>query len=200
MPATKEKESVSVAQFTIEADHPRNCTLLLQSIIDCRLRSRITASRTITDAKTGAEKIPRDQAIHLGQLPEIPGMHLIVNPDELTYEIYDPLEDDEALCDSILQGLKGDNRPGGQAEKIKGVPRQDGTLDEHRMKTLCLEIITLLKIGHVRMEDGVRPTPKVVEKMKGRELLNPGSRIQNTQPRFKDQWDAWYENLQMNNG
>ena len=124
-----------VPPFVIVADHPRNCDLLLQCIPGCRLRSALSASKPVIDQKTGEAKIPVDQARHLGQLPQVPGMHLAVNPAELTYEITDPLFGDEEACERLRRAI---NETGGATRipgKLKGVKPNKGTLDIHRMKS-----------------------------------------------------------------
>lgn len=199
MTATATKTEVSVAPFAVEADHPRNNDLLLQSIVNCRLRSRIMASRTVKDAKSGVERIPKDQSRHLGSLPEIPGMVLEVNPADLSYTVVDPLCDDEELCKRIQEGLKSEGNPIGEMP-IKGVPPQKGKLDVHRMKTLCYELINIVNADEARIVDGPRPTAKAVDKLPGNELLNPGSRIHNGQPRFKKDYPEYLENLQKSGG
>ncbi len=135
--ATKEPKTTTVQPFGIEADSPRNSDLLLSAIPNCRLRSRIKAGRTVKDA-AGDEKIPVDQSRHLGLLPEIPGMQIFLNPGKLTYRVVDPLEDDEDLCEKICKAINA-NSPSQFANKLRGVPEQNGTLDVHRMKTAVRE-------------------------------------------------------------
>lgn len=185
---------VTVAPFGIEADHPRNCDLLLQSIPGARLRSVISGSRTVVDQSTGDSMIPSDQANFLGQFPTIPGMQLLVNPAKGTYAIIDPLADDEQTCDRITRALERVSSFRSKS-KIKGVAPQKGALDEHRMKTLVREMITILANGHAKVCKGAAPSKDDVDGMPGRYILNAGSRVPNTQPRFEDQWDDWVNNV-----
>jgi hypothetical protein len=196
MPATIERERISktkVAPFTVQADHPRNCDLLLQSIPGCRLRSTIRADRTITDTKTGRKVIPKDQVTALGRLPEIPGMMLSIDPENLKYRIVDPLAGNEQLCDQIVSSFNQDGtRISG---KLRGVPTKDGTLDVHRMKTLCREVLSLLDETAVKVVKGNPPSLEDVNGMAGEFLLNPGSQVRNTQPRYERDYESWVEQL-----
>ncbi len=190
-----------VQPFTIEVDHPRNCDLLLQSIPGCRLRSAISAGRTVKDVKTGELRIPQDQSRFLGQLPPVPGMQLAVNPSKLTYEVIDPLHKDIALCDRIQSSInRMEESPVRISGKLRGVPPIKGTLDVHRMKTLCREIGWLLEANEVKVINGVQPSQEEVEAMPGHFMTNPGSQVHNSQPRFEKDFDAWLERMQSAGG
>lgn len=195
--ATENKETkkqvTSIPAFVIEADHPRNCDLLFQAVPNLRLRSIISSSRTVVDARTGEEMVPVDQASGLGSLPQIPGMKLAVNPSSGEYHVHDPLIDSPELCERIGRRLKA--RTGSDTGPIKGVPDQRGTIDIHTMKTLCRECVWRVEAGDARVVKGVLPTLEDIEDMPGRFLLNPGARIQSMQPRYEDEYEAWKTNL-----
>ena len=183
---------VLVAPFTIEIDHPRNDDVLLQSIVGLRMRSAIDGSKGVIDSKTGDYVVPHDQSRSLSSFPRTPGMRLAVNPKELSYVVEDPINDDEALTDRIIRFLKNQGR---RVDKIKGVPTQKGTLDVHRMKTLCREVLWLIQAKEAKMVRGPQPKIEDIEELPGEFLLNPGSRVQNTQPVFEKNWDEWVSNL-----
>lgn len=195
---TVEKQGIIVVPFAVEVDHPRNDDVLLQSIINCRLRSAIDGSRPAIDAKTGDLHVPNDQARALASFPRTPGMQLHVNPAALTYEIIDPLEGNEEMCDRIVKFLKRSGAP--SLERIKGVPKQNGKLDINRMKTLCREIIWLSDERAVKAVKGKIPRIEDVEELPGEFLLNPGSRVPNTQPQFEADWDNWVQQLSRSGG
>ncbi len=185
--------SASVPSFGVKADHPRNCDLLIQGIPGCRLRSRITASRTTivnTQDPDGEQVIPPDQSKHLGVLPEIPGMELHVNPEKCTYKIIDPLCGNKKLLNRIMRGLEQDERPF-RGMKFDGVPPRDGKLDVHRMKTLCREMVDLLEAEHVQMAKGPPPSREDVDELDGNYLLNPGAKSPNSQPMFEKDMEKY---------
>ncbi len=198
MPAVETK-SVSVAPFGIEADHPRNCDLLLQGIVGMRLRSAIDASKPAKDHNTGESYVPPDQSAFLGQFPHIPGMQLHVNPAKLTYLVTDPLHEDEDLCERIknIMARVTSTRIDG---KLKGVADQEGKLDAHRMKTLVREMRWLVTAGEARVVKGVLPEMDAIDELPGNFLLNPGARTQTTQPTFEKDWDAWFDRLTRSGG
>jgi hypothetical protein len=192
-----ETKTMTVPPFGVEADHPRNSDLLLQCIPGMRLRSAISASKgTVrnTQDPDNAPVIPEGQSIGLGSFGQIPGMQIHVNPAKLTYVVQDPMHGDERLCERVVRAMK--QRGMAVANKINGVSPQEGKLDEHRMKTLCRELIWLLDAGEARMVKGPKPDLEDVDEMPGRYLLNPGSRIPNSQPTFEDEMPDWVNNLQ----
>ena len=191
---TATKEKTSVQPFGVEMDPPRNIDVIIQTIPGCRLRGSINASKTVKSKATGMSMVPKDQARALSTFPPIPGMELHVNPAKLTYMIIDPLYEDEALCEAIRMGFAASDNPY-NPKKIGGVPPQKGTLDVHRMKTLCIEILNLKKEDYVKIVKGTLPDIDDVEAMPGKELLNPGSRVQNSQPIYKEDFPEWVDRL-----
>lgn len=194
MTETMEKAKATVIQpFGVEADHPRNCDLLIQCIPGCRLRSKI---KPVVQTIQGNVSTPLCQG---HALPEVPGMQLHINPAKLTYTIVDPLEDDDAAKTRIVnfmrltQGISADYR-------IRGAKTQQGELDVHRMKSLCREICDLLDEGHVKVIRGPQPSREDVEDLPGKFLLNPGSRIKTGQPLYEEDYDAWVDRLTMQGG
>ena len=195
----QKEQAISVEPWSIIADHHRNSDLLIQCIPGrFRLRSAISAAKPVKD-RFGNEKIPVDQASFLGLFPPIPGMELTVNPAKLTYQITDPLEDDERLCNLIKRTLEAHSAFRSD-HPIRGCPVQRGKLDAHHMKSLCREMIWLVESGDARVGKGVCPKLEAVEQLPGKFLLNPGSTIPNTQPVFEADWDSWYSNLQRSGG
>jgi hypothetical protein len=191
---------VAIQPFEVVVDHPRNCDVLMQSIPNCRLRSAVSASKPVIDVKTGEPRIPTDQAKHLGQIPPIPGMHLRVDPANLTYEITDPLYEDEDTCERLRQAINHSDINQRISGKLRGVKPQGGTLDMHRMKTLCREVVWLLDAGDVKVVTGKRITLEDTDALPGNYLMNPGSRVQNGQPIFEKDFSRWYERLTAQGG
>jgi hypothetical protein len=185
----------TVASFAIEADHPRNCDLLIQNIPGrLRLRSRVLSSRTI-ETETGPA-VPRDQVSSLAGLPDVPGMVIAVKPSDCTVLIQDPLNDaeHESTRARLLAFLKNANMFNG--ESIKGVEERQETLTKHQMKTLCREMFWLLDAGEARIYKGT-PAPEMsdIEAMPGEFLLNPGATIPNSQPRYEKDYEEWVDSL-----
>ena len=199
---SKTMEEVIIAPFTIQADHPRNGDLLLQSIPNCRLRSTISPSRTTIRNKqspTNEPVIPKDQARHLGSLPVIPGMLLKVDPANLTYTVTDPLYEDKALCKRIEGALRSDDRPL-TVDKLNGVPTRTGTLDVHRMKTLCRELVWIVNEKHAKVIEGPSPDLEDVEELPGKFLMNPGSQVPNGQPVYEEDMPEFVNTLRKSGG
>jgi hypothetical protein len=194
---TEPKQEILVAPFGIEIDHPRNDDVMLQSIVGLRLRSAINGSKGVIDAN-GDLRVPQDQSRALASFPHTPGMQLHINPRDLTYVVVDPLNDNPDMCNRVLRFLK--EHGGTSVKEVKGVPTQKGELDVDRMKTLCREIIWLLTAGEAKICKGAVPKLEDVEDLPGKFLLNPGSRVQNTQPRYEEDWDAWVSNLSRSGG
>jgi hypothetical protein len=68
------------------------------------------------------------------------------------------------------------------------------------MKTLCREIVWLLKEKHVKMVSGPEISLEDVDELPGKFLLNPGSRVPNTQPHFEEDVPEYINNLRKTGG
>lgn len=186
---------ITVAAFGVEADHPRNSDLLLQSIPGLRLRSTISAMKA-TKNRRGEPVIPVDQSRHLASFPQTPGVQLHVDPEKLTYTLIDPLRGNAELCDRIQRWMR--DKTGFKVDgRIDGLAPREAKLDEHHMKTLCRELHNLVKLGHARHVKGTGPVPDIeeIDELPGKYLLNPGLRTHTTQPQFEEDWPEWMSQL-----
>ena len=193
----QEAQKGFIPPFTVEADHPRNCDLLIQAIPGCRLRGSVDGSRHTIDSATGDTRVPIDQARALASFPRTPGMHLSVNPRQGTYRISDPLFQNEQMLNRIQQHLKESGRG---IVQVRGVAPTDGKLDRDRMKTLCREMVHLLELGHMKLVAGAKPDLDEIDELPGQFLLNPGSTVQNTQPRYETDYEEWVTKLAQGGG
>jgi hypothetical protein len=80
------------------------------------------------------------------------------------------------------------------------MPDQKGTLDPHRFKTLCRELFWLVEAGEAKRVEGVIPTLAEIAELSGHFLLNPGSRISNTQPVYEKDFPDWVARLSHSGG
>ncbi len=193
--ATEEEKKIKIPSFGIEIDHPRNSDVMLQSIVGVRLRSAIDGTKPVYP-KEGKDEVnvPIDQIQGLASFPRTPGMEVHVNPAQLKYTIEDPMHGDEDLCIRVQKWLEH-NSAYSPDKKINGHPLREGELDVNRMKTLCRELFHLVESGEAKRAKGSVPTMKEIEGLPGRFLLNPGSRVQNTQPMFEDEYDSWVQGI-----
>lgn len=187
-----------IPPFGIEANHPRNCDILIQCIPNCRLRSSIDGQRGAMD-DNGNYRVPRGQAEYLSSFPKTPGMQLIVYPAECRYVIRDPLRDNHQMLDRIQRFLK-EKSISGFSDKLNGIPTTEGKLDVHRMKTLCRELIQIVNNDYATVCEGRLPDLEDLDELPGHFMLNPGSRIPNTQPVYEHQFDQWLANLSQTGG
>lgn len=193
--ATAEKKSdVIVSPWGIEIDHPRNCDVLIKNLHRVRLRGAVKSTRMVYDKKEKDYVIPQDQARELSAFPPVPGMQLHVNPTNLKYSIIDPLYENEELCKRIYRQLKAMGRVG-LGTVVEGVEPQEGTIDIHEMKSLCIEMHDLVSAGEARVVAGVLPEREDIDDLPGYELTNPGLESFTTQPRYKKDWDQWIANM-----
>ena len=198
---TKERHSdtVIVPPFTIEADNPRNSDLIVQSIENCRLRSKIKPTKQIFDREPGMPKgeqveVP-ENARMIGGIPrDIPGMRLSVNPMEGTYEITDPLEGDERTLERIQNAI---NRSTGYktGNKLSAVRSREGHIDKDRMKTLVRELYFAVEAGHAKMHKGPKLSLEDINDLPGRYLLNASNFSQWNQPKYEDEFEGFKEKI-----
>jgi len=187
-------EAAVLAPFAIEAATQRNDDLVIQCIPGCRLRGRVNSQNGVYVEATDSFEVPRDQAIGMSGLPVIPGMVLTLDPDSGEYSITDPLHDNVDLCERITSWLNR-NSPFRSKTTVKGVKPVEGKLDIHSRKTLAREMFNIAAAKEGIVVKGAMPTMRQIEKLPGEFLLNPGSRVQNTQPRFEKDWDTWLDKV-----
>ncbi len=189
------KTAISVPPFGVEIDTPRNGDVLLQSIPGNRLRGAVNPSKgTVinTQDRDNSPVIPEGQAMFLGSIPPIPGMQIHVNPAEGRYKVIDPIHGDKTFCKRLEKALMAKNVV---MNDLDGVPPNEGTLDEDRMKTLCRELLQLIETDYARLIKGPKPDLEDIDEMPGRYLLNPGSRVPTGQPRYEDELNDYVANL-----
>lgn len=196
--AEKATEGIDFLPFTVEATCDRNRNLLIQNIPGMILRSAISSAAPVKDARTGEEMVPVDQARGLGQMPATPGMLLKVDPRNLSYKVTDPLCDDERLQGRLSSFLRQKGAPSNTS--VTGMPAQEGVLDIHQMKTLCRELANAEAKGDVTAKKNKVPTVSQCDEFDGRYLLNPGSRVRNSQPRYEDEFEEWVSRLGQQGG
>lgn len=191
---TIEEKTVIVPEFGVEIDHPRNANVLLQCIVGVSLRSAIDGAKPIIPKEGKEATVPVDQLHGMGSIPKTPGMQVHVNPAELTYEIIDPLHGNEELCEKLRLWLVNHSAYD-TGKKLDGVITKKGTLDKHRMKSLCRELFWLVDANEAKRCKGTVPSMDDIEDLPGNFLLNPGSRVRNTQPMFEKDFDEWVDNV-----
>ncbi len=197
--ATAERTSVYPAPFGVEMGTKRNGDVLLQSIPGQRMRGKIDASKGILNRETGEVVVPKDQVMDLGGFPQTPGQQIYVDAKRGTYAIIDPLNSDEDLCERIKRFM--DNSQGFRTVgKLKGVPTLKGTLNKHRMKSLCLELFNLIEDDDAEMVKGPDLTMEIIENMPGRLLLQPGLRTGSVMPVYADEMDGYLNDLRKSGG
>jgi len=189
----KGRRSAQSAQFVIMADHPRNSDLLIQSVPGrLRLRSTISGTKPATNMKTGAISVPQDQAAAMATLQHIPGMCIAVDGSTNEIRIFDGMKPDDVRRVGVW--LKNRGLVSKESE-VRPVPTRSEKLDDDRFKTLMRELHNLNEMHHIKVVEGEMPDMRQIEKMDGEFLLNPGSTVANTQPRYEKDFSAWVQKL-----
>lgn len=173
------KKKSTIAPFAIEVDNQQNSDHSIASIPGCKLRGCISHR-----PKMGA-----DYARGMATCPEIPGVHLQINPEQCKWRIEDPIYGDRSLCDEIRTHLS--THSGTRIHQVDGIEPTEGSIDVHRMKTLCREVFHMIERGACRVVKG--PTPKMedIDNLPGYYLANPGSRTQWNMPVYEKDIPAW---------
>lgn len=190
---TKQPEAVGMEPFAIEADHPRNCTLLIKSLPEVKLRSSFSAHRPYHHRKTGKDYIPLSQ-VQISTLPPTPGMQLAVHPGRRAWRCYDPMSEDPRLMAQVnSQGTAITS--GMQQFDMSPVPTSEGKMGVDEFKSLVREMLDLVEAGEARVVNGPQPTRAQVDDLPGRYLLNPGPLARSTQPRYEEDFEGWVAEL-----
>jgi len=189
---TPKKKASSVAPFVAELTG-NCCDIVVQSIPGARLRGAVTHLRKVFNPQRNGQEEMAPSGIIPGT-PDIPGMQLHVNPGLCRVKIVDPLRGNDDLCSSILRVLKSQHVLR-TAEKVEGVPTREEKLEPSRMKTLCREIFRMVKDDMAVIKKGPPPTMDEIDDLPGHYLLNPGSHVQNHQPKYEKDLENFVENL-----
>ena len=188
-------EKSNVGPITIQADHPRNCDLLIQGLQGVKLRSTIKSSRTVkVQMKDGSidEVVPTDQAVGLGAYPEIPGMLLQLDPRSLSWKITDPLKSNPDILKRVTAKLVKENKFSGE---FAGVPTTEGKLDPDRFKTLYREVVNIVEANEATVKSGSLPSLEEIDAMKGDYLLSPMMQVTRHEPRYEKDVEQWVSRM-----
>ena len=123
-------------------------------------------------------------------MPDIPGIHMRLDPKRLTVSTFDPLEKDQPLLEKIQAVMRKGHW--GTGYRIKAVKASTRTLDADMFKTLVIEL-RLMEDLHpedqkvFRIVSGELPTMEQIESMPGRELNSPGCSY--VKSKYKDDAD-----------
>lgn len=195
MNTTAAKPVSSVAPWGIEIySSSNNANVIVQSIPGCRLRGQMGPGKVKKDPVTGDEYVPGSGEV-FGRYPSAPGQQLHVNPAKLSYRVIDPLNDDPDLLDRIQRKVAAHSSIIQNDVELRGVPNSEGKLDKDRIKTLCREMVWLVQNDMARVVKGPLPDMEDIEGLPGDFLLNPGSQVPNSQPRYEKDYDAWVSRL-----
>lgn len=189
MSETTEKKRTSSPVSPFVAEVTGNCCdVIVQSIPGCKLRGAITHNRTIYNVRRQKKETAPSGV--LPGTPAVPGMQLHVYPGSCKVKIVDPLRGDEELC-IVLTNIMAANGKIGSKSNLDGVPEKEVKLDANRMKTLCREILWMVKDNMVVIKKGNPPVMEDIEQLPGHFLLNPGSQIPNRFPKFEKDLEAF---------
>jgi hypothetical protein len=194
---TVKERPVSVRPFSIEANNPCNGDIVLASLADVRLRSRIKPVRkmSVLDRRTGeAKSVFRDAGI-IPELPvNLPGMVLSVDPAELKWAVVDPLYRDEKTLAEIKAALVARNWLPRDGEVV-GVPPKSGTVTADQMKNLVREMVGLVQSEDAVVVKGALPSMADVEGLPGEYLTDPTGTYQYQMPRYEKDQSEWVARL-----
>jgi len=196
MSTVEKKNKVILRPFTVEADSPANGDLMLHSIAGCRLRSRIKSTkRVFTKDRVTGEQTTREESAHLipGLPGNIPGMCITVDPAKSMYTVFDPICDDEDICEAI--GLALADMNGTTAKKVRGVKTREEVIHKDLMKTLIRELYNIVQSSDGKVIKGIMPEMEDIDELEGDYLTNPSNRTQYRMPRYEKDMDSWAEKL-----
>jgi len=173
-----------VLPWAIEIDHPTNSDVILQCIPGARLRTAINPHKGVMNRRLGYPVVPVDQAIGLAGFPQTPGMQVHLDVDRCEYKIIDPLYNNEVLLKQV-QNFMANKHHMQRIGKLNGAAPITGKLDPHQIKSLCREMWHLVQAKEAKVVQGKMPSLNDIDGLRGHYLLNPGSIVPNTQPRYE---------------
>jgi hypothetical protein len=131
---------------------------------------------------------------NLSTMPDIPGIHLTVNLRESKVTVSDPLNGDKKLCAKIRAAENQAAITVSQSGRC-GIDGFDVPMNADQMKTLLLELASIVKEGSARVIKGEMPNEQEIKAMPGDELMDPHG-VTPGQPMYvKDYWKFRGRNL-----
>lgn len=187
------RKSVSVQPFAIEVT--ASCQdVKIQSIPNCILRGRVRSTKKIINILGPGRDITTGPSKVIPGIPDVDGMQLHVSPGTCKVKVVDPLFGDEEtlnLIKTLVDAYQGTRTK----SKLSGMPTREEKLEPSRMKTLVRELIWWEEEGMVKFIKGTKPEMEDIDNLPGKYLLNPGSMIQNMQPRYEEDFQDWVDGL-----
>lgn len=139
----------------------------------------------------------RDAGRIMSNMPDIPGMQMIVKPRASEAIFIDQLADNSELC-SQIDAVKNHPEAGPIRRDGKTMPsvlhEVKHKLDPDRFKTLVYELAFLVEEGLAKVIQGDIPTKEQIDKLPGREL-NDVMNSSALKPKYRDEVQAWEDKL-----
>lgn len=178
---------LNLPPFIVELGDDSNRTISLDTM-RLRLRGDFSLSK-LHKRKQGG----RDVGQIMQQMPDIPGMRIMVDYHAQKCRIFDPLETPEykdvlVRVNQVAQEATAVKQSGGKFTPVEAVEHK---LDKDKMKTLCLELVRLVEDKQARVVAGELPTEEQLAAMPGRKLFDPWNNSPR-KPKYEDDAEAFY--------
>ena len=192
LPKSK-RVACSVRPFSVEITG-NGSDVIIQSIPGCKVRGAIKPTKKVFKPH-GGMKTTTAPSGNIPGIPDVPGIRLEVNPGRCTCKLVDPLVEEVGIRSELEAALMSHGRLQ-KGQNINGVPERTENLDPSRMKTLVRELVRMIDCDMAKMHRGECPKEEDIEKLKGHFLLNPGSQVHNSQPRYEKDLPEYLDRLQ----
>jgi len=128
-------------------------------------------------------------------MPDIPGMRLRVEPQNMVAVLFDPLDDDADLLERV-NAVARRAKSFYKGVPFKPVPENRLQLNDDLLVTLLYELHRKMDAEQIEVVSGRLPTKEEIDTLPGREyydVWNNGRR-----PRYVDEVPGWLERLEQN--
>ncbi len=173
-----------VRSFTLEVGDDSNRTITLNTL-RMRLRGHFSMQKLQTRKDTkGKPLAAREYGSAVANLPEMPGMHIVVKGDgKRTVGIVDPLHEQPDKLEAYNAAIQ--RVPALMIDaKYIAVPNTTHELDENQFKTLIRDCMSLVKFKAAKVIKGDLPTMAKVESLPGLFIADPWNSSA-TAPRYE---------------
>ena len=186
-PATAKVKGINLPSFTVEFGDDRNRTITLNVT-----RQQVRGKFSLLNLMRG-EGGARQVGEKMSGMPDIPGIRMKVEPKELRFTLYDPLEKKPELLQQINGVLKRGLIVGTESTFV---PKVEQLLSLDEMKSLLMELDQKRDSGCLEVVQGELPLKGELESLPGDELYDPWSSNPNKPPLKKDA-DAWRRRVEV---
>lgn len=177
----QERAPRAIPPVTVEFGDDCNRTITIDTL-KARLRGKYSQMR-------------RDAGAIMNRMPDIPGQRMTIDFASRLVRIFDPLENDKDLLSKINSVTAEATVIASGGGKFTFVTASEQKLNADELKTLIIEICTLVENKSAFVVDGTQlPSERAIESLPGFELFDVWN--SGRKPKYKKDAEAYFDKME----